>query len=124
MAGKRILIADDDPEILDILVKKLRQNNYEVMGFSNGKEVIEKCKIYNPDLIILDIVMRDVDGYTVASTLREDKDLVNIPIIFITAQELEYPLIQKKISEIGCCDFIAKFRPFEELLIRIKEKTG
>lgn len=122
MAGKMILIADDDPEILDILVKKLRQNNYEVIGFSKGRDVIDKCKTYNPDLIILDIVMQDVDGYTVAYALREDKDLANTPIIFITAQELEYPLIQKKISKIGCCDFITKFRPFADLLVKIKEK--
>jgi len=124
MAGKMILIADDDPKILDILVKKLRQNNYEVIGFSEGKDVIDKCKIYNPDLIILDIVMQDVDGYTVANALREDKDLANVPIIFITAQELEYPLIQKKISEIGRCDFIIKFSPFDDLLVKIKEKIG
>lgn len=124
MAGRTILIGDDDPEILDILVRKLKQNNYEVIGFTKGRDIIDKCKICNPDLIILDIVMQDVDGYTVAYAIRADKDLVNIPIIFITAQELDYPLIQKKISEIGCCELMAKSRPFDELLAKIKEKIG
>jgi len=124
MAGKRILIADDDLEILDVLVRKLRENNYEVMGFQEGKDVMEKCKICNPDLILLDIVMRDVDGYTVAHTLREDKALENIPIIFVTAQELEYSVISKRLAEIGHCDFIAKSRTFDELLAKIKEKIG
>lgn len=124
MVGKKILIADDNPDMLTLLVTRLKHNNYDVIAFSEGREVIEKCRICNPDLIILDIVMQNVDGYTVAHALREDKDLVNIPIIFITAQELEYSLIQKKIAEIGYCDFITKFRPFEELLAKIREKIG
>jgi DNA-binding response OmpR family regulator len=124
MTGKKVLIADDDPKILDILEKKLRQNNYEVIGFSKGKDVIDKCKIFNPDLLILDIIMQDIDGYSVARLIRQDQDFENIPIIFITAQELEYSLIQKKLSEIDHCDFINKSCTFKELLAKIKEKIG
>jgi CheY-like chemotaxis protein len=64
MEGKRILISDDDPGVLEVLVRKLRQNDYEVMGFHEKKDVIEKCKICDSDPILLDIVMPDVDRYT------------------------------------------------------------
>jgi len=122
MAGKKILIADDDPRALDTLVKKLKELDFEVMAFSNGKEAIENCRIFNPDLILLDIVMPDVDGYTVVRTIRQDKGFENIPVIFITSQDLEYTFINKRIAEIGLCDFVNKLRSFDELLLKIKEK--
>jgi len=124
MAGKKILVADDNQKILDNLVKKLKDNNYEVLAFTNGIDAIENCRIFNPDLIILDIVMRDVDGYTVARTLREDRVSAGIPVIFVTSQELECGFIREKISEIGLCDFMNKACAFEELLAKIKEKIG
>ncbi len=124
MAGKRILIADDDHKTLDTLVRKLKENDYEVMAFASGRDAIENCRIFNPDLMILDIVMPDVDGYTVVRTVREDKGLENIPVIFVTSQDLEHIFMQKRISEIGCCDFMNKFRSFDELLAKIKERIG
>ena len=124
MPGKRILIVDDDVHFLDNLVAKLRQAGFEVMAFSNGEEVVKKCKIFNPDLVLLDIVMPGVDGYSIAQALRQERALEAIPIIFITAQELEYPAITKRVEEIGRCGFILKHRPFEELLARIQERIG
>ncbi len=124
MAGKRILIADDDLKTLDTLVRKLKENDYEVMAFANGRDAIDNSRIFNPDLMILDIVMPDVDGYTVVRTVREDKGLENIPVIFVTSQDLEHIFMQKRISEIGCCDFMNKFRSFDELLAKIKERIG
>lgn len=124
MAGKKILLVDDDPEILDILEKKLKQKNYDCIAVSDGKKAIRKCKILNPDLIILDIVMPDIDGYTVANTLREDKSLENTPIIFMSAKELEYSGVEKRLLEIGHCDFITKPCIFEDLLLKIEEKIG
>lgn len=122
MEGKRILIAEDETESLDILVKKLRENNYEVMGFSGGRELLEKSSIFSPDLIILDIVMPDLDGYSVASAIRKNKNLKNTPIIFMSAKELEYSGIRKRMSDLGCCDFIGKPCTFDDLLGKIKEK--
>lgn len=124
MAGKKILIADDDRKALDALVEKLRDSGYEVMAFSNGIEAIEKCRIFSPDLILLDIVMPGVDGYTVIRSIREDKGLTNIPVIFVTSQELDYAFMQKRMAEIGLCDFMNKMYSFDELLVKIKEKIG
>lgn len=124
MAGKRILIADDDPEILSVLEKRLRQKNYEVVALLSGKEAIDKCKSFNPDLVILDMLLRDTDGYSVASALRKNKTLESVPIIFVTGQELDYSVSQKNISELVNCDFLPKLGTFEDLLKKIKEKIG
>ena len=124
MAGKRILIADDDPEILGALDKRLRQNNYEVASFLSGKEAIDKCKIFNPDLVILDMLLRDTDGYSVAIALRKNINLESVPIIFVTGQELDYSVTQKNISELVNCEFLPKRSAFEDLLGNIKEKIG
>lgn len=124
MAGKRILVADDDHRALDSLVKRLKEHDYEVMAFSSGSEAIDNSRIFNPDLLILDILMPDVDGYSVVRSIREDKDLENVPVIFVTAQDLEHTFMQKRITEIGSCDFMNKFRSFDELLAKIREKIG
>lgn len=124
MAGKRILIVDDDQEILGVLEKRLRKNNYEVVGFLSGKEAIDKCKSFNPDLVILDMLLRDTDGYSIASALRKNINLESVPIIFITGQELDYSVSQKNISELVNCEFLPKLGTFEDLLEKIKEKIG
>lgn len=122
MPGKRILIADDDPLILDPLVEKLRQAGFEVVAFHSGEDAIVRGGMCSPDLILLDIVMQDVDGYTVARRLRAHPTLENTPIIFFTAQELDHPAISKRLEEIGHCAFVNKNRPFEELLATIQER--
>lgn len=123
MSNKRIMVADDEPDILDIVVKKLREHDYEVMGFSEGQSVVDKCRIFNPDLIILDIVMPGVDGYSVATHLRMDKN-VSAPIIFMTAKELDRRGIDRRMADLGSCDFIGKPCTFEDLLEKIREKIG
>lgn len=122
MGQKKIFIADDEEDVLDILEKRLQQQNYDVITVSNGNKIIDICKFYKPDLIILDIVMPGIDGYTVAQSLRKEKEISDTPIIFITAKDLEYSGIKQRLLDIDCTDFIAKPCPFEELLAKIKEK--
>jgi DNA-binding response OmpR family regulator len=121
MAQKKILIADDEPDILSILEKKFTQNDFYVLALSQGKEILDKARSFQPDLLILDIVMPDSDGYLVARALREDKALQKTPIIFMTGKELDYSGIMKRISGLGACDFIAKPATFEELLEKAKK---
>jgi DNA-binding response OmpR family regulator len=124
MAGKKILIADDSTEILQVLEKKLRESGYEVLALSEGRDAVEKARLYLPDLIILDIVMPGWDGYTVASALRLEKNFEATPIIFMSAKDLEYPGIQKRLSQLDYCDFITKPCLFNELLDKVKQKIG
>lgn len=122
MEQKKILIADDEEDILDILEKKLKQQNYDILTVANGNEIIDMCKFYKPDLVLLDIIMPGIDGYTIAIKLRKEKEFSNTPIIFMTAKELEYSGIKKRLLDIDSTDFIAKPCSFAELLAKIKEK--
>ena len=84
MAKKRILVVDDEPNIIKAIQVRLEQDNYEVLVAYGGEEGLKKAKKHKPDLIILDVLMPDMDGSIVASTLRQDKETQNIPIIFLT----------------------------------------
>jgi DNA-binding response OmpR family regulator len=124
MRAKKILIVDDEQDILDVLEKKLKENGYDTLALSGGNEVLDKCKSFQPDLIILDIVLADIDGYSQAVSLRKDKSLENIPIIFMTAKELEYSGIEKRLIELDNCGFINKPCSFQDLLEKIKAIIG
>lgn len=119
MAEKKILIAEDEPEVLNILEKKFRARGYEVLAVANGEEAFNRCRAYNPDLLLLDIAMPKIDGYTLAQNFRKDKAFKETPIIFMTAKELEFSGIQKRLTELGNCDFITKPCIFEALLAKV-----
>jgi len=90
MAGKKILIVDDDPDIVESMKLTLEVYGYETFEASNGKEGLEKLKEVNPDLIILDVMMDgDTEGFHVAYKLRtpdpEYAAYSKIPILMLTA---------------------------------------
>jgi DNA-binding response OmpR family regulator len=120
MAGKKILVVDDEIDVRDILSKKLIQNNYEVRVLSAGREVLDLCKKDRPDLVLLDIVLADTDGYTVAESVRKEKTLSTVPIIFMTGQDLDVHEMAKKSAMFGVCDFITKPCAFADVLEKIK----
>jgi twitching motility two-component system response regulator PilH len=124
MQQKKIIFADDEEDILNVLSGKLRKNNYFVVALAKGKDVIDSCKINKPDLILLDIAMPDIDGYAVASALREDKVTRAIPIIFLTGKELKPEGVFERIEQLGACDYMVKPFSFESLLTKIKETIG
>jgi DNA-binding response OmpR family regulator len=117
---KKILIADDEPDVLAILEKKLKTNDFQVLALSKGREIISQVKTFRPDLLILDIVMPDMDGYAVGISLRQDEATKRIPIIFMTGKELEFSGMQKRAEELGSCDIINKPCTFEELLVKVR----
>lgn len=117
----KILIADDEPDVLSILEKKLRQNGYEVLALSKGSQILEQAKSFAPDLLILDIGMPDADGYSVAQELRRHKGSASTPILFMTGQDLDFTAVSRHVEQVGKCDFIQKPCTFEELLAKVKE---
>ena len=121
---KKILVADDEKYALEVLEKRLKAENYDVHVATNGREAISQAKSFRPDLILLDIAMPELDGYTIAARLREDELFRDTPIIFITAKELLPQSIENRLSEIGACDYIMKPCTFEEILARINKITG
>lgn len=86
--SKKILIVDDEPDILFTVGQVLESQGYNVIKAQNGKECIEKLKKENksPDLVLLDIMMPEVSGWDVAAKIKECKEWCEIPIIFLTAK--------------------------------------
>ena len=81
---RKILVVDDEEDVVFYLSNILRHSNYEVISTTKGKEAVELATYQHPDLIILDIVMPDMSGDGVAAILRENPSTANIPIIFLT----------------------------------------
>jgi len=119
MAPKKILIADDEPDVLAVLQKKLTQNGFDVRALSNGKDIAASVKDFQPDLLILDIIMPGLDGYSVTVALRAEEETRTLPVIFMTGKELDYSGIQKRVEKLGYCDIITKPCTFEELLAKV-----
>ena len=91
---KKILLVDDEQDILDSLGNILRRNNYEVVTTSKGADVLELARSTKPDLLILDVLMPDKDGTEVAIDLENDPTTKDIPVMFLTgmmAKEEELP---------------------------------
>jgi len=115
MEENTILVVDDTITNLDILVEIL--DNYDVIEVTNGRDALEIVKEENIDLILLDIVMPDMDGFEVCQKLKADKKTKNIPVIFITAKTDEEAI--EKAYDTGGMDYITKpFKP-KELLARV-----
>lgn len=105
-SAKKILIADDEPDIVEIIQFNLQAEGYEVATAKNGDEAIEKAKSFQPSLIILDIMMPGKNGIEVCKILRLQPDFTNTIIIFLTALSDETTEI--KGLETGADDFITK----------------
>ena len=81
---KKILLVDDDQDILVFLSKILKRAKYEVISAATAKEALRFAKGHRPDLIILDVLLPDMDGTDVAMNLAQDMDTQSIPVIFLT----------------------------------------
>lgn len=103
---KKVLIADDEPDILEIIQYNLQNEGYEVYTAKNGNEALDQAKRFNPDLIILDIMMPGKNGIEVCNLLRLQPAFQDTLIIFLTALSDEGTEV--KGLESGADDYIAK----------------
>ncbi|MEO7307873.1 MAG: response regulator transcription factor, partial [Ferruginibacter sp.] len=103
---KKILIADDEPDIIEIIQYNLKNEGYEVITAKNGNEALDQAKRFNPDLIILDIMMPGKNGIEVCNILRLQPAFNDTLIIFLTALSDEGTEV--KGLETGADDFITK----------------
>lgn len=113
-----ILIVDDVPENLHVLFAMLSENGYEVRRTINGRQAIDAARIDPPDLILLDIRMPDMDGYSVCEQLKAHPGTAAIPVIFLSA--LDRALDKVKAFSVGGVDYITKPFQTEEVLARVK----
>ena len=107
---KTILLIEDNQMIRENTAEILELSNYNVFTAENGKEGIKLLEVAKPDLIICDIMMPDLDGYSVLRILNKKPDFSNIPFIFLTAKTEKGDL--RKRMNLGADDYITK--PFED----------
>ena len=115
----KILAVDDDPDMLEMLRSALHDAGYSVRTALNGAEALAKARRSPPDLIILDVVLPDVNGFAVCETLRGDPATASVPVLMMTVLPGEFPRLVG--SEAGANVYLNK--PFEihELLARVKD---
>ncbi len=113
-----ILIVDDIPSNIRLMVSILDENGYSVSYAQSGKHAIDLCKKVNFDLVLLDVMMPGMDGFEVCKSLRTIKEYESIPIIFLTAKTDQKSIL--KGFETGGVDYVTKPFSEKELLVRIR----
>ncbi|MBF0431966.1 MAG: response regulator [Fibrobacteria bacterium] len=121
MTGK-ILLVDDEPDILKTVQKLLWVNGYETDIATDGKEALEKIFGNPPLLIVLDIMMPNVNGYQVCRAVRENPDTQSIPIIMLTAKAQNFDKFWGE--EVGATIYLTKPFDNKELINIISEQLG
>jgi two-component system alkaline phosphatase synthesis response regulator PhoP len=102
----KILLVDDEPDILEIVGYNLSQEGYQVIKAENGKDGLKKAKKHKPQLIILDVMMPEMDGVETCEAIRKQPELANSIITFLTARSEDYSQVAG--FEAGADDYITK----------------
>ena len=116
----RILIVDDLPANLKLLTEVLSKHGFEVRCAPNGDLALKNLPRFQPNLILLDILMPNLDGYEVCTEIKQNPETKNIPIIFLTALEDSFNKV--KAFEMGAGDYISKPFQIEEVIIRVEHQ--
>ena len=112
-----VLVVDDDPVNLDILVQTLEQDYFLIIA-KNGKRALDLAFSHHPDLILLDILMPEMDGFEVCQRLKADKATEGIPVIFLSV--MESPGQKHRGFEVGGVDYVTKPFHADEVLARVR----
>lgn len=118
MPRANILLVDDLQANLNLLTTGLKSADYFTKAVTSGQQALDAVHEMPPDLILLDIMMPDMDGYEVCHRIKANPDLVDIPIIFLSALDGTFDKV--KAFQVGATDFINKPFDFDELLARIE----
>jgi two-component system OmpR family response regulator len=116
MTGSRILVVDDEPNITDLLAMALRYEGFEVETAATGRAALQAVDAYRPDLIILDVMLPDLDGFAVTERLKGTQ--VKVPVLFLTARDA----VEDKVRglTLGGDDYVTKPFSLEELVARVR----
>ena len=112
----RILIVDDEPYNVDYLQQELSDHNFELLAARDGKEALEKIRAASPDLILLDIMMPVMDGFTALAQIKADAATRDIPVIVISASN-DLKSVVRGIQQ-GADDYLPK--PFEPTILHAR----
>ena len=121
-SGKRILIADDDPDISDLLESFFKKAGYDVTVTVNGKDALQKAEAEKFDLVLLDVMMPYIDGYHVASEISSRYGSESPKILIMTSRDVAS---ERGIALMaGACDAVQKPFTLEELEAKVKAALG
>lgn len=118
--AKSILVIDDEPVIVEISKRKLQNEGYTVQTAGNGEEALEVLKTFKPDLILLDIQMPKMNGYTFMMEKVKDPELVGIPVIVLTAYNEMEPIFRRHRIKA----YILKPLKLQDLIAKVIETIG
>ena len=119
---KKILIVDDEKDIVETLAFMLKAKGYECISAYDGEAGLSLAKSQNPDLVILDVMMPKINGYKICRLLKFDTKYKDIPIIMVTARSQDEDKLIGE--ETGADEYITKPFEFSELLDKIKKYLG
>lgn len=118
LKAKRILVVDDEADVTELVAYHLKAKGFEVETLNNPNGSIGLARTFQPDLVILDVMMPDLNGIQICRMLRADPPLRHVPVIFLTAKAEENDRIQG--LEIGADDYVSKPFSIKELILRIQ----
>ena len=113
MDKKKILIADDEPSIR-LTIRRMLEKDHIVLEATNGEEAVDIAKGQKPDIILMDLMMPKMDGYTACSKIKADQETTTIPVIILTA--VGHELNKKFAMEMGADGYITKPFTTQELM--------
>lgn len=119
---KKILIVDDEPDIIEILQFMLESNGYNCVTATDGEEGLKLAKETSPDLIILDVMMPKMNGYKISRLLKFDSKYKNIPILMLTARSQDTDKLLGE--ETGANEYITKPFQIDYVLEKVKSYLG
>jgi two-component system phosphate regulon response regulator PhoB len=116
--AERILVVDDEPDLLELVRVNLRQAGYEVETAEAGREALDRLRRRPPDLMVLDLMLPDLSGTEICRRVRQDPELASLPIVMLTAKADEVDRVVG--LELGADDYVTKpFSP-RELTLRVR----
>lgn len=113
-----ILVVDDDQAIVKVVSKLLSEEGFDIVTSSNGLDAMEQVKAHNPQLIVLDIMMPEVNGYDVCRNLKFDSPYKNIPILLLTSRDQE---IDPRIGQMMGIEYLQKPIDAKAFVAKVKK---
>jgi CheY-like chemotaxis protein len=117
MSGKKLLLVDDDQDFAQLLEFDFKKRGYQVVTANNGEEGLAKAASEKPNLIVLDIKMPKMDGYTFVRRLKKDPDTKDVPLIVLTSYEPMKDMFQLE----GVTDYFVKSANMENLMKAVEK---
>ncbi len=116
---KRILVVEDEPDLLELLRTHFKDEGFAIATATNGVDAIRKARSLAPDLIILDVMLPELDGFAVCEILRRNEETAKVPILMVTG--LTSQLTRCAGIESGATDFVTKPVTPDEIVSRVKD---